>query len=234
MRFDQELLAGTVLHREAKSLAEVCLSTGEEITAHCINPGSLKSCLAVGSRVLVSVHESPRRRFKHQIEIAYAGRTAVGVHAGRPSKLVTDAIMQGKIAALMGYATMRRGARAVRDDSIDFLLEGNGLRTCYICVKSVSMAAEGIAYYPDDKVPRGPENLTVLTDLVREGSRAMMVFIIQRNDVESFRPADHIDAEYALAFRDAVARGVETLCYRAKVTKKGIEIDKLIPVDLGD
>ena len=83
-------------------------------------------------------------------------------------------------------------------------------------------------------MPRGPEHLTVLTDLVREGSRAMVLFIIQRNDVDSFRPADHIDADYAVAFRDAVARGVETLCHRAKVTRKGIELDQAIPVDLGD
>jgi sugar fermentation stimulation protein A len=234
LRFDQPLLEGTLLRRRKRSLAEIRLRTGEEITAHCINPGSLSGCAEPGNRVLISVHEDPRRRFKHQLEISYSGRTAVGVHAGRPTTVATEAIMQGKITALMGYATMRRDPRNARAESVDFALEGNGLRTCYISVKSVSMAYEGIAYYPDAIVTRGPENLTVLTDLVREGSRAMMLFIIQRNDVECFRPADHIDAEYATAFRDAVARGVETLCYRAKVTRKGIELDKNIPVDLGD
>ena len=60
-----------------------------------------------------------------------------------------------------------------------------------------------------------------------------MFLLVQRSDAEWFRPADHIDPDNALAFRDAVARGVEVLCYRAKVTRRGIELDKKLPVDLG-
>ena len=114
------------------------------------------------------------------------------------------------------------------------MVEGNGLRTCYICVKSVSLAYEGVAYYPDTTLTRGPDQLTALTDLVREGNRAMMLMMSQRSDVERFRPADHIDADYATAFRDAVARGVEVLCFRTKVSRKGIELDKKIPIELGE
>ena len=61
----------------------------------------------------------------------------------------------------------------------------------------------------------------------------MVFLLVQRSDVEWFRPADHIDPDMSTAFRDAVARGVEPLCYRAKVTRRGIELDKKVPVDLG-
>jgi sugar fermentation stimulation protein A len=234
LRFEQKLLEGTLLRRLKRSEAVVRLRDGNEITAHCINPGSLTGCAEPGSRVLLSERPNPHRRYPHQLEISYSGRTAVGVHAGRPITLATEAIMEGKIGALMGYATLRSDPKSLRVDGVDFVLEGNGLRPCFICVKSVSMAYEGIAYYPDTVMPKGPVRLTALTDLVREGQRAMMIFMVLRNDVESFRPADHIDADYAVAFRDAVARGVETLCFRAKVTRKGIELDKPIPIDLGD
>ncbi|RYF02845.1 MAG: DNA/RNA nuclease SfsA [Deltaproteobacteria bacterium] len=233
MRFDQPLLEGTLVRRYKRFLADVKLRSGEEITAHCANPGSLLGCAEPGNKVLVSIHEDPRRRFKHQVEIMYSGRTAVGVHTGRRSAVVTEAITQGKIGELAGYATLKREVKAVRDNSIDMMLTGNGLRPCYITVRNVTLAYEGVGYYPDAIAAKGSQDMHVLTDLVREGSRAVIFLVVQRSDVESFRPADHIDADFGLAFRDAVARGVEAMCYRAKVTRKGIELDKKIAVDLG-
>ena len=52
-------------------------------------------------------------------------------------------------------------------------------------------------------------------------------------DATCFRPADHIDPDFGQAFRDAVARGVEVTCYRADVTRKGIELADKLVVDLG-
>lgn len=234
MRFEQPLLEGTIIRRQKRFLADVKLRTGDEVVAHCVNPTKLTGCAEPGNRVLVSVHDDPRRRYKYQIEIMYSGRTAVGVHAARPCHVVAEAIAAGKISTLMGYQTLRGDVKAPRDTRVDMLLEGKPARECYVVVKSVTMAYESIAYYPDAIVNKGPAHLNALTDLVRDGKRAVIIFLVQRSDVDMFRPADHIDQDYCVAFRDAVARGVEALCYRAKVTRKGIELDKQIPVDLGD
>lgn len=214
-------------------MADVKLRTGDHITAHCVNPGSLMGCAEPGSRVLVSVRDDPRRKFKHQLEIVYAGRTAVGIHAGRPINLLVEAVSAGKLPQIAGYATLRRVHSVPRVSTVDVVLEGNGLRPCHITVRNVTMAYEQVAYYPDAINQRDIADMVELTDLVREGQRAAVFLLVQRSDVEWFRPADHIDAESALAFRDAVARGVEVMCYRAKVTRRGIELDKKLPVDLG-
>jgi len=58
--------------------------------------------------------------------------------------------------------------------------------------------------------------------LKRRGHRAAVVFVIQRQDCTTFRPADEIDEEYGRWLRRAVAAGVEVLPYRAKVTRKEI------------
>lgn len=232
MRFDQPLLEGTLIRRK-RFVADIKLRNGDEVTAHCANPGSMMGCSEPGSKVLLSVHEDPRRRFKHQLEIIYAGRTAVGIHSGRPTSVLTEAVTQGKINEVAGYATLRRDVRAVRDTHVDMLLEGNGLRPCYIAAKSVTLAYEGVAYYPDAVGPRGIQEMSELTDIVREGNRAVIFLLAQRSDVEWLRPADHIDPDFGQAFRDAIARGVEAMCYRAKVTRRGIELDKKLPVDLG-
>lgn len=237
MRFEQPLIEGTLIRRYNKFLADVKLRNGDEITAHCANPGSMTGCSEPGSKVLISIHEDPRRKFKHQIEIIYAGRTPVGIHTGRPVGVVTEAIIAGKVPELAGYATLRRDGKPQRGLNIprvDATLEGNGLRSCHLLIENVTMAYENVAYFPDAVQQDGIRNLQHLTDIVREGNRAMVFYVAQRVDVEWFRPADHVDPEFSVAFRDAVARGVEVICYRAKVTRKGIELDKKLSVDLGD
>ena len=232
MRFEEPLLEGTLIRRYKRFLADIKLRNGDEITAHCANPGSMMGCSEPGSRVLISVHEDPRRRFKHQIEIVYSGRTPVGIHSGRPVTVLTEAVMNAKVSELAGYATLRRSNKVPRDSCVDVFLHGNGLRPCNIAVKNVTLAYEGIAYYPDAVTTTGIQEMSELTDLVREGSRGMIFYLVQRSDIECLRPADHIDPEFSQAFRDAVARGVEAICYRAKVTRKGIELDKRLTVDL--
>ena len=111
-------------------------------------------------------------------------------------------------------------------------MKGNGLRICYMKVENVTLGEDGVAYFPDSRIEGGAEMLNELTNLVREGNRVMFMFVAQRADVERFRLADHIDPEFCQLFRDAVARGVETVCYRSKVTRKGIELDQRIELDL--
>ena len=232
MRFDQPLIEGTLIRRN-RFLADVRLSNGSEITAHCAHAGAMLGCCDPGSKVLVSQHADPRRKLKHQLEIVYSGRTPVGIHTGRPSSLVAEAIMGAKIPELAGYATLKRDQLAEKNPRFDLAVIGNGLRPCYIQVKSVTFAFEGAAYYPDLPSAEERERVSELTDLVREGNRAMIIFVAQRADVERFKAADHIDAEWGQAFRDAVARGVEVACYRANVTRKGIELGEKLPIDLG-
>ena len=232
MRFDQPLVEGTLIRRYKRFLAVVKLRSGDEITAHCPHPGSMMGCSNPGSKVLLSVQNDSRRRFKHQLEIIYVGRTPVGIHTGRPTTVVTETIVQGKIRGLAGYATLKRDPKARRQTHVDLILSGNGLRTCHIAVENVTMAENHMAYFPDAKNTNGLDILEALTDLVREGYRAVMFMVVPRSDVERFRLADHIDPDYSQAFRDTIARGVELLCYRAKVTRKGIELDQEIPAEL--
>jgi sugar fermentation stimulation protein A len=231
VRFENPLIEGTLLRRN-RFMAEVKLRNGDEITAHCAHAGSMLGCSEPGSKVLVSENNDPRRKLRHQLEIVFAGRTPVCIHTARSVSVISEAIMAGKISELAGYATIRREANSVHAPKADLALEGNGLRTCYLHVKNVTMAENKVAYYPDAVSPTEGERLTELTDLIREGFRAVAIFVAQRGDVDTFRPADHIDPDFGQTFRDAVARGVEVLCFRAEVTRKGIELGDKIPVEM--
>jgi sugar fermentation stimulation protein A len=234
VRFERPLIEGTFLRRDGRFVADILLTNGEEISAHCANPGSLRGCAEPGSKVLVSLQDNPRLKFKHQLEIIYAGRTPVAVHAGRPVAVVAEAIAAGKIPELAGYAELRRDTRKSRVCRIDLVVRGNGLRPCYMRVENVTHAEDGTALHPDHNIEGAAAMMQELTNLVREGNRVMVMFVAQRADVERFRLADDIDTEFTQVFRDAIARGVETSCYRSKVTRKGIELDKPLELLLGE
>ena len=234
MQFEEPLLEGTFLGRPKKYVASILLTTGEEVAVHCANRGSLAGCLEPGNKVLISPQSNPRIKHNFQLEIVYAGKTPIAVHAGRPSGVLAEAIMAGKLRELAGYATLHRDNRAKRECRVDLVVKGNDLRPCYIRVENVTLAQEGIALFPDTTIPDVASTMYELTGLVREGNRAMVIFLVQRADVNTFRLADHIDSEFTAIFRDTVARGVEVGCYRSKVTRKGIELDAQLPMDLGD
>ena len=232
MRFDDPLVEAKLIRRYKRFLADVQLRSGEEITVHCSNAGGLQGISDPGTKVLLSKTNDPRRKFNHQLEIVYSGRTPIGIHTGRPITVVGEAIRDGLIPELAGYATMRRIPRANRVERIDLVLEGNGLRPCYIVVENVTLEKETVARFPDAKHPQGIDVIHNLTNLVREGNRGMVIFVAQRSDVESFELADQLDSEYCEAFRDGVARGVEALCFRARVSRKGIDFEKPLTMSL--
>lgn len=234
MRFEQPLVEGTLLRRYKRFLADVRLENGDEVTAHCANTGSMQGCSEPGSKVLLSISDDPTRRFRHELEIIYSGRTPIGVHTGRPNAVVAEAVSSGRVPELAGYATLRREVTYGRNSRVDLLLEGNGLRPCFVEIKNVTLADGAVAMFPDAVTERGTRHVLELTDMVREGNRAMVLFVAQRPDVERFRPADHIDPEFGQVLRDATARGVEALCYRAKVTRRGIELETRLTVDLSE
>ena len=103
---------------------------------------------------------------------------------------------------------------------------------CFIEVKNVTLAIDGIAAFPDAISERGTRHLRELIRLRRKGHRAAVFFLIQRQDCHSFRPADEIDPTYGLWLRRAVRAGVEVLPYAARVTPREIVLTQRIGMSM--
>ncbi len=58
----------------------------------------------------------------------------------------------------------------------------------------------------------------------------MLVFCVQRGDVDEVRPADAIDPAYGRTLREAIAAGVEVMAWRARVGLEAIAIDAPLAV----
>jgi len=232
MEFDRKLLPARLIRRYKRFLADIELS-GETITAHCPNTGSMLGCDAPGMPVWLSEHDNPRRKYRHTWELVEAmPGVLVGIHTGRTNGLVREGIESGIIAELNGYGELRPEI-AYHNGRFDFLLSGGRRAPCYVEVKNVTAAVEGgVAIFPDARSTRGTRHLHDLIALREDGNRAVMVYCAQRSDVTEIRPADHIDPDYGAAMREAAGAGVELLGYRCEVGTDVIRVAARVPVVL--
>jgi sugar fermentation stimulation protein A len=233
MNFDTPLVPGRLIQRYKRFLADVVLDSGETVTAHCPNTGSMLGCADPGSRVWLTHAPSPTRKYAYGWELVeLADDTRVGINTHRSNALVREAIDNGRIAALAGYDTIRPEAKyGVEASRIDLLLSATGRPDCYVEVKNVTAAVtDGIAIFPDAVSDRGTKHLREMMAMVAEGNRAVLVFCVQRSDVTQVRPADTIDPVYGRTLRDALANGVEALAWRAIVSPEAIELATEVPV----
>ncbi|SEP78653.1 sugar fermentation stimulation protein A [Ectothiorhodospira magna] len=233
MIFSQPLIPGKLQRRYKRFLADVLMDDGEILTAHCPNTGAMLGCMTPGSRVWLSRSDDPRRKYPHTWEMVEADGVMVGIHTGRSNALVEEAIRAGRVPELAGFTQLRREVSYGQHNSrIDLLLHLEG-RDCYVEVKNVTAAVQGgVALFPDAVSSRASKHLRELMAMVEAGHRAMLIFCVQREDVQCVRPADSIDPEYGMWLRRARDAGVETLALGAQVSPDRIELIRPLPVDM--
>lgn len=227
-----ELIPGKLLKRYKRFLADVKLETGEIVTAHCPNTGSMKGCCEPGRPVYLSVHDNPKRKYKYTWELIAMPTSLVGVNTLVPNRLVYKSIAQKRISELSEYDIIQREVKISAHSRIDLMLTGRNGGHCYVEIKNCTLVTEGIAQFPDAVTSRGLKHITELEKLSEDGHRCMMFYFIQRMDAWAFRPADHIDPAYSRGLRRAVKKGIEVLVYDVRIDMQGIELNQNIPYEL--
>ena len=233
MLFIAPLIPGRLIKRYKRFLADIMLDSGEEITAHCANPGAMLGLTRPGNRVLLSKSSNPARKLAYSWEIVETdfgrGPEMVGINTGHPNAIVSEAISAGFFADLAGYTGLRREVKYGKNSRVDILLTGEKLADCYVEIKNVHMMrTPGLAEFPDSVTARGAKHLAELGDMVAAGHRAVMIYLIQM-DADRFALAGDIDKTYAAAFDVARQRGVEALAACCRVDANGIAIARLTP-----
>ena len=239
MKFPTPLVRGTLLRRYKRFLADITLEGGEEIIAHCANPGSMMGLAEPGSEVWLSPNTNPKAKLDWRWELVRAGGgPLVCINTAHANRVGEEAIAAGDIPELAGYASLRREVKYGQNSRIDILLEDDTRPPCYVEIKSVTLhrpdgAHPAAAEFPDAVTKRGAKHLAELSDMVEARARAVMLYLVQRNDCDHFRIAADIDPAYAAALAEARAHGVEALCYACEITPEGIRIDRPLPLVLG-
>jgi sugar fermentation stimulation protein A len=236
MRFAAPLIPATLIRRYKRFLADVTLPSGEEVTVHVANPGSMLGLAAPGARVWLSKSDNAKRKLPHSWELVEAdfggGTEIVGVNTAHPNALVAEAIAASAIPELTGYVSARREVKYGKNSRVDFLLEGPDRPPCYVEVKNVHMMrVPGLAEFPDSVTARGAKHLAELSDMVEAGHRAVMLFLIQIGSSTRMKLARDIDPTYGAAFDRARAAGVEAMAYKCGITVEGIVVIGRVPIE---
>jgi sugar fermentation stimulation protein A len=228
MQFETPLQSGTLIKRYKRFLADVTTDEGDDITVHCPNSGSMRGCSTPGSRVMLSTSPNPKRKYPQTLEMIREGDTWIGVNTMITNKIVAEAILEGRIQELQGIDTLTREVTTSKSSRLDLLLE-RGNEKIYVEIKNCSLVEEGWAMFPDAVTARGTKHLHELANLVKQGHRGIIFFLIQRMDANRFRPAAHIDPLYAKTLNEVCKKGVQVLAYQADITPEQIIVEKSIP-----
>lgn len=231
MLLPEKRLAGILLRRYKRFLAEVRLDDGAELTVHCPNSGAMLGCSEPGSRVIISCADNPARKYAWTLEMVRGPVCWIGVHTGRTNQVVHEGLERGLIDAFGRISGIRREVALGRHVRLDFLLH-TGTGRVYLEVKQCSLAEDGIGLFPDAVTARGAKHMRELAALAAGGEQAAVLFCVPRTDVQLCSVARRIDPGYAQAVEQAMAAGVRFLAWQAEVRPEAVGMTRQIPFHL--
>lgn len=223
MKF-QKLIHGKLIKRYKRFLADIILDDGSEITAHVPNSGAMTSCIEPNCDVWVTFHDDPKRKLKYTLELTKIDENLICTNTGVANKIAVEAINNGVIKELQGYASLKTEQKYGQNSRIDILLE-NEDKKCFVEIKSVSLRlSDDFLAFPDAVTSRGTKHLKELEEMVKQGHRAVMLYVIQRTDDLPFKLACQIDEKYCEVFKEVTKNGVEVLVYQSSINYEEIFI----------
>ncbi|MBF0358877.1 MAG: DNA/RNA nuclease SfsA [Magnetococcales bacterium] len=232
MFFTTPLTPGTLIRRYKRFLADIELSDGQTVTAHCANTGSMTGLAEPGMKVLLSPANNPKRKLAYTWEMSFAESTWVGVNTGLTNYLVREALQGKKIPQLASFDNIRSEVPFGKSTRLDFLLTDNRNSRCFIEVKSVTLRCGEHLAFPDAVTKRGTRHLQSLMDVVAQGDRAVLFFLAQRSDGCCFKPAAHIDPTYAKTLIEAINCGVEVMAWQCITGDSQITVNSPLSMEL--
>jgi sugar fermentation stimulation protein A len=226
------LRLGQLRTRYKRFFADIVLDTGEIITAHCPNPGKMSGLLAPGTQALCTFVGDGKKKLDYRLEALREGGIWVGVNTQWPNRVILKAVAAQAIPQLCGYTSLKQEVPYGINSRIDILATGHPERPdAYIEIKNVHLSrTPGLAEFPDCVTQRGAKHLYELIEMVREGFRAVVVFCVQRHDVERFDIARDCDPGFGRAYEAARAAGVEFIAVAFEFSEAGLRLDRALEI----
>ena len=228
MKFEESLIKGRLIKRYKRFLADIKLSNGKIVTAHCPNPGSMLSLVSKGCEVWISKKNNVKSKLLYSWELVKIKKNFVGINTLLTNKIAIEAIKNKRIEELSKHKFIRKEVSINKSTRIDILMELRD-KPCYIEVKNVTLNRKKlVAEFPDSITKRGTKHLQELSALAEIGVSAIMLYIAQRSDCKYFKIANDIDSEYAKNLIQAQKKGVKILCYNCSISQYEISVNKKI------
>ncbi len=220
---------------------------GKELTVHVKNTGRCKELLLPGSRVYLEKASNPERKTPYDlVAVEHEGRI-INIDSQAPNAVVKEWLqgqqVYSKIQPEYKYGNSRIDFYMEKEEPTDIGWNGSEKEvnsdalcsssdniyvnvTRYLMeVKGCTLFRDGVGYFPDAPTERGTKHLRELIKATQEGYKSIVAFVIQGEGIDEVRPNAETDPEFAKAFYEAKAAGVEVLFLKCKVKPDEIYID---------
>jgi sugar fermentation stimulation protein A len=233
LTFDDEVVTGTIVDRPNRFVVRVRFEDTPE-RVFLGDPGALEGVVEPEQEMLCSPVDDPDRATDYDAIAVVVDDVYVSVRAALANDLFERALARDAIPRFTGYTVRDREPALPDHGRTDFLLKTPDGDSAYVEVKSCTHVADGIAKFPDRQTERGRRHLRSLEVLHNDGYETHVVFVIQRPDVERFRPYRAVDPDFAdlLARVQDAGVGVHTVTTAFEPPHYWLRNDDL-PVDLG-
>ncbi|MDC0395756.1 DNA/RNA nuclease SfsA [Candidatus Pelagibacter sp.] len=229
MEFTKSLIKGKLIKRYKRFFADIKIKE-EIVTAHCPNTGSMKGLLDEGNEVFISQNDDPKRKLKYTLEIVKVKKNLFGVNTHFANKIAYHGLSNNLVRELANNDSIKPEVFFNKETRFDFLIEKNRQKI-FVEVKNVTLLRnKKTAEFPDAVTSRGSKHLKTLTEAIKKGYKAYLLFLVQIDGVENFKIAKDIDMEYYENYLLAKKSGVIFLAYRCKISTKDIKIEKKIKI----
>ena len=227
MKFNKKLLQGTLVKRYKRFFVDIKYKN-KIITAHCPNSGSMMGLLDNDNKAWFSISDNPNRKLKYTLEIIEVQKRKVGVNTMLSNKIVLEALKYKKIDELVKFNQIKTEVKFSENTRFDFFLSNNKEK-CFLEVKNVTLLRKNkLAEFPDAITSRGKKHLDELSKAKKQGYQSYIMYLIQRENCDSFKIAEDIDEKYKISFSKALNAGVKILCYDCKLNSEEIKLNKQI------
>lgn len=224
------MIQGTLLKRYKRFLADVELVSGEVAVAYCCNTGKLLGVPENATIMLTDHGADTTRKLRYTWEWFKDGETWVGVNTHEANKIAHDLLLNKQIPELESYTSIKREIKYGQNSRVDFLLE-NEKECLYLEVKSVHMKRNNHAQFPDCPTIRGAKHMGELSQITDKNIKAAVLYLVQRNDCDTFSIASDLDPVYAKAAEAAHKNGVNIFAAGLNLClKNGIQFSHMLKV----
>ncbi len=231
MDFENKLISGLFIKRYKRFFVDIKINN-RVITAHCPNTGSMFGLLKKGNKVWVSKSRNPNRKLKYTLEIIEDNKVKVGINTHLTNKIVLHALKNNLITEFKNSLEIKPETKFGKNTRFDFLLINKDCKS-FIEVKNVTLSRQKkMAEFPDAITSRGLKHIKELINAKKKGYKIFILYLVQREDCNSFSIAKDIDADYAKALAKAVKNNLNLLCYDCKFSSKGIKLNKKVKIKI--
>ncbi len=195
---------------------------------HVKNTGRCRELLRRGVKVFLERSGNPKRSTAYDLVAVEKGCRMINLDSQAPNRAVEEWLRGGalfekvlRIQPEYGYGKSR----------IDFYIETAEERIL-MEVKGVTLEEDGVVLFPDAPSERAVKHVGELIRARREGYRALVMFVIQMEQVNYFTPNRATHPQFAEVLEEAAAAGVEILAYDCRVTPGSMTINRPVPVKI--